>query len=119
MVSDAGFVRARTTERFARTRGEDPFAFPTSIHTYDHWSDVWSVLTLARFNPISFLRLYRRWDRQAMALFDTVLEKGGVFHLWGHSWEIEAHHDWTRLENVLKYIANRAGVQYVANDALV
>ncbi|OGG59807.1 hypothetical protein A2765_04440 [Candidatus Kaiserbacteria bacterium RIFCSPHIGHO2_01_FULL_56_24] len=119
MVREEGFMRARTTERFVLTRGGDPFAFPTSIHTYDHWSDVWGVLKLARFNLIRFLRLYRRWDLQATALFDAFLEKGGVFHLWGHSWEVDAHHDWTRLENVLKYIANRAGVQYVANDALV
>lgn len=119
MVREAGFARARTTERFALTSGEDSTAFPTSIHTYDHWSDVWGVVKLARFNPIRFSRLYRNWDRQAKALFDVMLEKGGVFHLWGHSWEIDDHHDWTRLESVLKYIANRTGVQYVANDALV
>lgn len=119
MVRDAGFARARTTERFARTSGEDASAVPTSIHTYDHWSDVWGVVKLVRFNPIRFFRLYRNWDRQAMALFDVVLAKGGVFHLWGHSWEVDAHGDWTRLENVLEYIANRPGVQYVANDAVV
>jgi len=118
VVKRAGYTRARTVQRFAQRTGDDPFALPTTIHVYDHWSDVWALLTFVRFRPHAFLRLYRKWDEQAKALFDRMLENGGVFHLWGHSWEIEAQRDWTRLENVLRYIAHREGVQYVANDAV-
>lgn len=115
LAREAGFSLSRTTIRFAFRPGTDPHRMPTSIHTYDHWLDIWGVLKLARFNPLRFLRLYRRWDRQAIALFDRVLEEGGVFHLWGHSWEVEAHGDWERLEEVFDYIANRPGVSYVHN----
>ncbi len=54
----------------------------------------------------------------AIALFDTVLETGGVFHLWGHSWELDGRRDWERLDRVLDYIAGRSDVRYVANGEL-
>jgi hypothetical protein len=31
-----------------------------------------------------------------------VLDEGGVFHLWGHSWEVGEADQWTRLEEVLQ-----------------
>ena len=73
---------------------------------------MWGVLKLARFNPLRFFYLYRHWDRQAKALFDRVQREGGVFHLWGHSEEVERHGDWDRLKEVLQYIGGREGVMY-------
>lgn len=119
LVRDAGMQRARTTRRFSLRLGSDPFAFPTTVHTYDHWSDLWDVLVLSRFNPLRFFKLYRRWDLQAVELFDRACRSGGVFHLWGHSWEVEANKDWDRLEGVLHYIGNRAQARYVSNMELV
>jgi len=112
MVRDAGFTHARTTKRFSLSRSADSYALSTSVHTYDHWSDVWRILAFVRFNPLQFFQLYHRWDLQAIALFDRALREGGVFHLWGHSWEIEKHNDWDRLERVLQHIGKRAEVQY-------
>jgi hypothetical protein len=39
-------------------------------------------------------------------LFDETLSHGGVFHLWGHSWEIEQEHQWERLEALLAIMAS-------------
>ena len=119
MVKDAGFSLARTVKRFV-TRPEPASALKThtSVHTYDHWSDVWGVLMLARGNLRTFFSLYRKWDKIAVALFERVLEQGGVFHLWGHSWELRDHNDWERLESVLQYISGREGVQYVDNKEI-
>ncbi len=119
IVRDASYKLARTTERFSLGLGTDPYALPTTIHAYDHWSDVWNLAKFVRFNPFTFMRLYRKWDEQAIALFDEMLKKGGVFHLWGHSWEIDQRQDWGRLERVLKHIANREGVKYVTNEAVL
>ena len=47
------------------------------------------------------------------------LEQGGVYHLWGHSWEVDARGDWGRLERVLGYIAGRPQVAYVANHDVI
>ena len=44
-----------------------------------------------------------------MALFDRVLEEGGVFHLWGHSWELEQTGQWARLEEVLRHLGQYTG----------
>lgn len=119
LVKIAGFTYARTVRRFALSCGADHFAVPTTIHAYDHWSDVSAVIRLAHFNPIPCWTMYHNWERQAIALFDTALAHGGVFHLWGHSWEIERRGDWTRLERVLAHISKRGGVQYVQNKDLV
>jgi hypothetical protein len=58
------------------------------------------------------------WDTLAMDLFDRVASDGGVFHLWGHSWEIEARRDWRRLERVLDHISGRSQATYISNGAL-
>jgi len=118
MVRDAGFRLARTVKRFS-FGGSDPLELHTSIHTYDHWSDVWNLAQFVCFNPIRFIKLYHQWDKQAIAMFDRVRTEGGVFHLWGHSWELNNNDGWKRLEQVLAHIGNHADVSYVPNGALV
>lgn len=117
MVKDAGFSMARTVGRFATEIGNDPFAVPTTIHGYRHWSDAVPIFREA--GPSLFINHYLNWDELAIAYFEKVLANGGVFHLWGHSWEIEKNGDWDRLEEVLKHIAHRPGVQYSINGDLV
>ncbi|MBP9749837.1 MAG: glycosyltransferase [Candidatus Pacebacteria bacterium] len=117
MARVAGYTLARTVKRF-RSRVDDPYQAHTTLHTYDHWLDVWGVFKLSRGNPLTFFTLYRRWDRQAMHLFDRTLSYGGVFHLWGHSWEIAENKDWERLRSVLQYIHGRTDVAYVQNRDL-
>ena len=51
--------------------------------------------------------------------FNYVLENGGVFHLWGHSWEINKNNGWRKLENVVSFIGNRKEVEYIANSGLI
>lgn len=118
MVRNAGFVLARTVRRFSYKVGENLHEMPTTIHTYDHWLDILGVLRLVNWNPILFLYYYRDWSAQAKAMFDSIHKKGGVFHLWGHSWEIDGHQDWERLEDVLSFIGNKEGVHYVVNKEL-
>ncbi len=114
LVEGAGYTYARSVRRFSLRVG-DPLEARTSIHTYDHWLDALKLMWFVRGNPRAFLRLYRRWDRQAIALFDRVRARGGVFHLWGHSDEVDRHGDWGRLERVLAHIAHHADVAYVTN----
>jgi peptidoglycan-N-acetylglucosamine deacetylase len=56
------------------------------------------------------------WSVNARLLFDRILSRGGLFHLWGHSWEIEKNSDWKKLEDVLSYAANRKDVFYLDNS---
>lgn len=117
-VKKAGFTSARTVKRFAFNINKNNFEVPTTLHAYRHWSDIWSILVFVKFNPITFLNSYLNWDILGMKMFDRILKNGGVFHLWGHSWEIEENKDWKRLHNLLSYISNKEGVLYVTNAEL-
>ena len=44
------------------------------------------------------------WTRLVRPLLSHALERGGVFHLWGHSWELEQTGQWQRLEEVLRFL---------------
>jgi peptidoglycan/xylan/chitin deacetylase (PgdA/CDA1 family) len=118
MVRDAGFLFARTVRRHSLAPGEALRA-RTTVNAYAHRVDAAAVLRLAAGNPWTAARMLLHWDELAMAWFDKCLRDGGVFHLWGHSWEVDGRGDWERLIRVLDYISRRPGVEYVANGALV
>ena len=69
-----------------------------------------------RLKPTS--RSFWNWDSLAVELFDRVMATGGVFHLWGHSWQVDGNGDWDRLERVFGHISLRPGVRYVDNGEL-
>jgi peptidoglycan-N-acetylglucosamine deacetylase len=117
IIKQEGFKLARTVKSFCFAI-QDYYEMPTSLHAYDHWLDVWNVLQFVNFNPIRFFKYYRHWDLLAMAMFDKIKSEGGIFHLWGHSWEIEKNNDWERLEKVFKYIGRDLKVVYATNQEL-
>ena len=117
LVRDAGYRYARTVLRY-RFEMDKPHEAPTSMQAYNHRSDVWKIARFARFQPMNFLR-YLKWDTLARAMFDRVVEDGGVYHIWGHSWEIDRHNDWERLETVFRYISAHPKVKYVTNGELI
>jgi peptidoglycan/xylan/chitin deacetylase (PgdA/CDA1 family) len=118
MVREAGFSYARSVRRFDHGFTGTPYEANTTVNTYNHYQDLWKIAKLARFNPWK-IRYYFQWDNLAKAMFDRVSELRGVFHLWGHSWEIDQHDDWQKLENVLSYIAGKKQVRYITNGELL
>lgn len=47
-------------------------------------------------------------------------QKGhGVFHLWGHSWEIEKYDLWSKLEEVLRHLASYNQFKFITNGELL
>ena len=118
MVRRAGLKYARTVRRHSFSLKGSLFEASTTINTYNHIQDLWKIARFAKFNPARTIR-YFQWDNLAKAMFDGVLVSGGIYHLWGHSWEIDARQDWQRLEEVFKYIAHRAEVRYTTNGELV
>jgi hypothetical protein len=59
------------------------------------------------------------WVELGKRLFDSVLQNGGIWHLWGHSWEIEELGLWKDLEEMLDYVRKREGVSYIPNWELI
>jgi peptidoglycan-N-acetylglucosamine deacetylase len=117
MVRAAGFQLARTTCR--GVTGTSPrYETHTTVHAYCHPSDTLSAYQLSGGNIKKAYQISRNWDVLAMTMFDRVLASGGIFHLWGHSWEIDQNEDWDRLIRVFRYIGNRPNVNYVENGGL-
>jgi len=117
LVKKAGYRYARTVTRY-RFELADPYEAGTSVHAYNHGCyDMWRIAHFARFRPVRALQ-YSEWDALACAMFDRVIREGGIYHLWGHSWEIDKHNDWDRLERVFRYISAHPQVKYVANGEL-
>lgn len=90
----------------------------TTVHAYRHLVDLPPIAARSRFRPTACARRFCHWDELAIALFDQALETGGVYHLWGHSWEVDAHGDWDRLERACAHIGNRTDVTYITNGQL-
>ncbi|MEZ0092697.1 polysaccharide deacetylase family protein [Streptacidiphilus sp. EB129] len=113
-AGEAGFSLARTVERSSLDPGA-PMELSTTINAYAHRVDGPLALRLAGKKPWTAAKLYLEWDELAIRWFDLCLERGGVYHLWGHSWEVDARRDWHRLERVLAHVADRPDVTYADN----
>ena len=133
LVRDCGFAYARTTEDLHDDLGTDPFQMPVSLHFHPHRRRV----DLAR----GFVREERRrlkeghWARRLPVfiaaigkddfgarfrrLVDRVCDRGGVFHIWGHSWEIERFGGWALLDSILRYAAERVPAAARVTNAAV
>lgn len=115
-IRAAGFRGARTVElmSLARHRTKHGVAImPTTLQAFSHssttylknavkrrsWSNAWRALRC------SGILASRSWPDIALELLHRALEVGGVFHLWGHSWEIEELDQWQELEKVLKLLS--------------
>ena len=117
MIERAGFLTARTVRRWV-TRPTTAFEMATTMHGYRHLLDGAPILRTARGRPRLAARLYANWDDLAIRIFNRVAARGGIYHLWGHSWEIDRNGDWERLARVLRHIGGREGVAYVTNTEL-
>lgn len=124
-VRQEGYRLARTTVNMRTTVGADPWLMPTSVQFYPH-SAYRRLRIFGRNQDVSGLS---RWalrhrcatDLDALidSLFEEAVERGGVFHLWGHSWELDEFDLWGPLERTLQRLGGRGDVRYLTNaDAL-
>jgi peptidoglycan/xylan/chitin deacetylase (PgdA/CDA1 family) len=125
VVQEAGYWGARTVSMLATRPNFSPFEMPTTLQIFPHppLTYLKSVASSRSLQSLQtcLLQLPRlgSWLELGKRLFDTVLEKGGIWHLCGHSWEIEKLGLWNDLSEILDYIGRREGVSYVPNCALV
>jgi len=112
IVKDSGFLLARTTKRFVFLPASDPFELPTTVQVFTHPRDIINISLLRSAKTIA-------WDKISTIAFDSIIKTGGVFHLWGHSWEIEKNNQWQKLENLFDYISNREDIMYVSNSNIL
>lgn len=113
LVSEAGYKGCRTTELLSLrppTRDLIP-VMGTSIQVFPHRIPAYLRNAVKRFNLRNLRRLRPLgssvsgdWVCLARALLRTVIAEGGVFHPWGHSWEIDAADQWSNLSLLLDFI---------------
>jgi len=115
IIKKAGFIGARTT-RFNINIPRNAYELGISCQA----SNGSPLLTLTTWfgTLISHWSLLD-WGIRSKLLFDYVLEHGGIWHLWGHSWEISKNRDWGKLERVFKYVSNRKDVSYLENRQII
>jgi hypothetical protein len=109
-VKSAGFLYSRTTENMRFSLGRDPFRMPTTLQCFPHEAAVLARNCLRRpgWGKIGILRA--RAQAQSYWTFlpqiaEICARRDGIFHLWGHSWEVEAHGLWQRLDDTLAMLA--------------
>jgi len=129
LVAEAGFSVARTVIEYRLDAGHDPLALPTTVHIYPFPLRP-TRSRRARFEPVRRvlphmvrLRLplsaLRNWRALALSLLARAAATGGVWHLWGHSWEVERYAMWSDLEYVLAAASRYPEARFVTNSGLV
>jgi peptidoglycan/xylan/chitin deacetylase (PgdA/CDA1 family) len=123
-LKEAGYSGARTVQMLATQPTFDPFQMPTTVQIFPH-SPFTYLKNVARSRKLEGLQvclvqrsLLGNWLELGKRLFDAVLENGGIWHLYGHSWEIDSLGLWDGLREILDYVSGRDGVRYVSNCEL-
>jgi hypothetical protein len=79
---------------------------PTTVQAYPHGLMAFAKNAAKRLAPSNLWRLVAcgpttDWTELAQRFLHRALDGGGVFHLWGHSWELVDAEQWKQLNDVL------------------
>lgn len=118
MIAQAGYVGYRTVELWSTDRprrGADGLLqLPTTIQAQPHGKlpvlrNI--VKRQSTANLTRYLRLGRTgdWLDHLERCVSLVVERGGVLHLWGHAWEIEAFNQWEQLGKAFALLGSCQG----------
>jgi peptidoglycan-N-acetylglucosamine deacetylase len=124
-VKQAGLQGGRTTRMLYTSLDFDSFEMPVTLQAYPHSPMTYFRNLVAGQNARGLWshlpRVYAsdNWVGLGKWLFDVVLREGGIWHLYGHSWEIEGMGLWRGLEELLDYVSGRPGVRYLCNHELL
>jgi peptidoglycan/xylan/chitin deacetylase (PgdA/CDA1 family) len=120
-VQRAGYGGARTTRMLCADAAFSPFEMPTTVQAYPHTRSNY-LRNMARLGGVSALVQsvpemisFESWIHLGKKFFDRVLRDGGVWHLYGHAWELEKLNLWKQLKEMLDYVSGRDGVAYLTN----
>ena len=124
-LKNFGYKGARTVRMLATGTTFAPFEMPTTLQVFPHTPFTY-LKNGAKARSFESLRScllqsprLGSWLELGKRLFDAVLENGGIWHLYGHSWEIERLGLWDTLSELLDHVGRRDGVNYVPNGALL
>jgi hypothetical protein len=121
-VKQSGFIGARTTRMFSQSLDFARFEMPTSLQAFPH-PPLNYLKNLGKRTDLPGLARYfskyakcKNWVDMGKIMFDDVLRDGGIWHLYGHSWELEELGLWDQLQELFTHVADRPGVVYATNS---
>lgn len=119
MVCSSGFLFARTTTLFNTKIDVDNSLMHTTVQVFDHNSITLLKHCLKRkmFSELFRQKAFALHNDKFKSFAEYFLHSNNteVFHLWGHSWEIEKRKLWADLEDVFFMLSELSDVQFMNN----
>jgi len=121
LLQESGFLFGRTTRLLHTSLNEHPILLDTSVQVYNHRSVkltahcLKNAFLLPILQYLFFYKENKNFFKLADVLINRIMITGGIFHLWGHSWEIEQYGLWNEFEMVLKMLAFHQEAIYLNN----
>ena len=123
-AAGAGFRVARTVELMSLSmprRCDGIALMPTTLQAFPMAPARLlrnAVRRLSLGNLLRCVACYRSdWVAAAEVMLERVVQQGGVFHLWGHSWELESMDQWHNLERLFHRLS-KVQAHFVTNGKL-
>jgi len=124
LVKRAGFLGGRTCLFNLHGFPRNPFLWGVSTHAYSHSKAIQLRHALLERNftgVLNFARTYNwstDWQQHFLYGLAHVERRGGIAHLYLHSWEIDELGQWEQLEAVFAAISRQRCISKVTNGAL-
>lgn len=129
MIADAGFLGLRTVEGWSLDkprRRAGVLEMPTTVQAHPSGT-LPNLRNLVKRRAVRSTRRYLKnglgqsWRTALRRCIAEVSRTGGVLHLWGHSWEVDAADQWRELDAAFALLAELCAqphVQAVTNGQL-
>lgn len=139
LVEEAGYLGARTSLAHDFSRPRDRFAFNLTLCVcpfpgsslagrFRKKDSRFSSVKIGRSLYYNFYQFKKGlitpsslfcWRRMAINYFDQVCRRGEVFHLSGHSWEIDRYDLWEELEIFFQYLSESKMAKFLTNAQML
>lgn len=115
LARNAGYLFSRTAAFFHDHINHNRPLLNTTVQAYPHstFDLLKHCMKRGQLDPIQRNNLFIAYNHKfyplAKRLVQQISRQKGIFHLWGHSWEIEQYGLWNELEEtfkMLRYIDN-------------
>lgn len=126
-IREAGYCGVRTVELMSLDYPESRdglVILPTTLQIYPHGAPAYfrNALKRGRWKNLkNYFELAHGGDLTETfeSLLSKLMHRGGMLHIWGHSWELEHSRLWGTLTTILKHLdAYRDRCRFVSNSAL-
>ena len=115
-VKKSGYIYARTSDEFQTHFPENPFNSGVSISVTNRPRR--ALLTYGLILSLKNNWVYYKWDSIAKELLMRCIKENGIFHLHGHSWEIEKEHSWDALRKFFDFVSKLDSIEFMTNQEL-